>query len=347
MTPETIIREAQSEGVRLALSPTGTIKANGDSAAVNRWLAVIREHRTESRRWRHGDRRHDRRRRAGNPGMADADRGNRPGYHCRSHRPVPERCGYAGLLHRAGGMSERVDPECSLCGEKDGTLLPCENGHVCQLCLDRGRAGRDQTTRAVRATRIGMQDEATAAMARLHGDTAMADQHLSMAADQSEKAAALWKIDALPEMAHGEAIPKRGMTIKDTLAAPDAVALDASAHRLELLDRLGTDCAAMALDAADSIGAENSLERMLAHQLAAAHKAALQMLDKAMLCQNVTDKTRLLNAASRMMNTYQAGLLTIQRLRSKGEQYITVQHVTVANGGQAIVGINQGGRGGK
>ncbi|MDI6745973.1 MAG: hypothetical protein QMD17_02400 [Rhodocyclaceae bacterium] len=47
MTPATIIREAQAEGVRLALSPTGTIKATGDGAAVNRWLAVIREHKAE------------------------------------------------------------------------------------------------------------------------------------------------------------------------------------------------------------------------------------------------------------------------------------------------------------
>ena len=47
MTPATIIREARSEGVMLALSPAGTIKATGDGAAVNRWLAVIREHKAE------------------------------------------------------------------------------------------------------------------------------------------------------------------------------------------------------------------------------------------------------------------------------------------------------------
>ena len=47
MTPAAIIREAQADGVRLALSPTGTIKATGDGAAVNRWLAVIREHKAE------------------------------------------------------------------------------------------------------------------------------------------------------------------------------------------------------------------------------------------------------------------------------------------------------------
>ena len=45
MTPAAIIREAQSEGVRLRLSATGTIKATGNGAAVNRWLDVIRENK--------------------------------------------------------------------------------------------------------------------------------------------------------------------------------------------------------------------------------------------------------------------------------------------------------------
>ncbi|MBS0308493.1 MAG: hypothetical protein JSS58_05940 [Proteobacteria bacterium] len=47
MTPAAIIQQAQAGGVRLALSPSGTIKATGDGAAVNRWLEVIREHKTE------------------------------------------------------------------------------------------------------------------------------------------------------------------------------------------------------------------------------------------------------------------------------------------------------------
>ena len=47
MTPAAIIREAQSEGVRLAISPAGTIKATGDGAVVKRWLNVIREHKAQ------------------------------------------------------------------------------------------------------------------------------------------------------------------------------------------------------------------------------------------------------------------------------------------------------------
>ncbi len=169
-----------------------------------------------------------------------------------------------------------------------------------------------------------------------------------MATVQSAKAEALLTVDDFPDLSHGEAIPKRGLRLKDTMAAPDAVALDASAHRLELLDRLGTDCAAMALDAADSIQAENTMERMLAHQLAVAYMAALQMINKAVLHRDTVESARLINAAGRMMNTYQQGLLTLQRLRSNGEQHITVKHVTVVKGGQAIVGtVNQGGRGEK
>jgi hypothetical protein len=45
MNLATIIQEVQADGVSLTLSPSGTIKATGDGAAVNRWLTVIREHK--------------------------------------------------------------------------------------------------------------------------------------------------------------------------------------------------------------------------------------------------------------------------------------------------------------
>jgi hypothetical protein len=45
MTPAAIIKNAAAEGVMLALTPVGTIKATGEGAAVNRWLPVIREHK--------------------------------------------------------------------------------------------------------------------------------------------------------------------------------------------------------------------------------------------------------------------------------------------------------------
>jgi len=45
MTPAAIIKEAMADGVSLALSTTGTIKAGGKQDAVNRWLPVIRENK--------------------------------------------------------------------------------------------------------------------------------------------------------------------------------------------------------------------------------------------------------------------------------------------------------------
>jgi hypothetical protein len=47
MSPATLIREAQSDGVMLSLSLAGTIKARGDRAAVDRWLPMIRDRKVE------------------------------------------------------------------------------------------------------------------------------------------------------------------------------------------------------------------------------------------------------------------------------------------------------------
>ena len=58
---------------------------------------------------------------------------------------------------------------------------------------------------------------------------------------------------------------------------------------------------------------------------------------------------RLAGAVSRMMTTFQQGALTMQRLRTGGRQIVTVQHVNVGAGGQAVIAgsVTPGGRGGK
>ncbi len=45
MNPAEIIMQAKWDGVNLALSPAGTIKATGDQDAISRWLEIIREHK--------------------------------------------------------------------------------------------------------------------------------------------------------------------------------------------------------------------------------------------------------------------------------------------------------------
>jgi hypothetical protein len=47
MTPQAIIEQVNADGVRLALSVGGKIKASGSQGAINRWLQIIQEHKPD------------------------------------------------------------------------------------------------------------------------------------------------------------------------------------------------------------------------------------------------------------------------------------------------------------
>jgi len=133
--------------------------------------------------------------------------------------------------------------------------------------------------------------------------------------------------------------------------APDQAAVEASLARTNMLGKL--DCTGLALDAANSIGARNSLERMLAHQMAACHQMAMEMITEAgeidfkyRLDANTSNviQARKINSANRLMQTFQQAMLTLQKVRTGGKQTVTVQHVNVNDGGQAVVtgNLNRG-----
>ncbi len=139
-----------------------------------------------------------------------------------------------------------------------------------------------------------------------------------------------------------------GEQFRSTLKNPDHVAAGASRVRMELAYDAGM--LHLALDAADTIGAQNSIEQMLAHQIAVAHGSALKMasqLNRQIECMNVlkddrrqlasVEACRLVGAISRLMAACQQGALSLQRLKTGGRQLVTVQHVHVGSGGQAIV----------
>src|SRR5687767_4499525 len=60
--------------------------------------------------------------------------------------------------------------------------------------------------------------------------------------------------------------------LRKTLDQPNYVSANASRTRLSLSQKTGS--LTMALDIAETIGAQNSAEQMLAHQMAAAHRSA-------------------------------------------------------------------------
>lgn len=119
--------------------------------------------------------------------------------------------------------------------------------------------------------------------------------------------------------------------------------------------RAADDQPAAALDGqkASQWDAQNSMEKMLAHQMAAVHKVTMILAAEADLrhqrlassnlgysdqdLKTVEAFTKLTGAMARSSVAFQDGLLALQKLRSCGSQRIVVQHVTVSDGGQAVV----------
>ncbi len=217
------------------------------------------------------------------------------------------------------------------------------------------RAGKLGSAEAVRLRQIAVERRQQAARLAADGDRIGAKVESDMA-DQFAQDAAL----ALDPVLHttgqvtvgngGElAIGTKAMRpFVDTVRAePDMLVADASRQRMELANEAGA--LLLGLDAAMTIEAGNSLEKMLMHQAAAAHVAAMELQAEAREMRCAYKRTgyhhhalsievvRMVNASARMMDTYQRALLTLERLRNGGKQTVVVQHVTVADGGQAVV----------
>ena len=226
--------------------------------------------------------------------------------------------------------------QCNKCKRDNGELYPRKGGYICQLCLEANMCGRDATTQSAKAKKTAISEQSNANLNLHWAQPEMARRHQALA-NHYEKQAEMILAEAAPlELSSGEVVPKR-RKIADTLKTKDKVSLDASADRLGLLMLMGTDCVALALDASNSIAAENSLEKMLAHQLAVAHKCCMEIVSHGMQEVDITNRVKYLNLGARFMDTYQKGMLTLQRIRTGGDQHITVQHVTVSEGSQAII----------
>jgi hypothetical protein len=85
---------------------------------------------------------------------------------------------------------------------------------------------------------------------------------------------------------------------------------------------------------------------MLVHQMALAHDTAMRLLPKAIEQRDPANMTRFVNAAARLMDIYREGMLAVHRVKAGGRQTVTVQHVHVGDGGQAIVGAVSNATGG-
>jgi hypothetical protein len=219
-------------------------------------------------------------------------------------------------------------------------------------------AKKSRTQQALELNRRALVDAAVADTYQDRGDGWNAAHHRDMAKFHGKLGAELLAApDTPPDVRHGEIMPApdtdKALGLRDTLRTPDMPAIEASIARTDLLLTASLDVAALAVDAAESAGAGNALEKMLTHQLALAHSCAFKFMDKAAAYLDQigrgrdgtapVEAARLTNVAVRLMTTYQQGMLTLQRLRTGGNQTVTVQHVHVGEGAHAVIGNVQAG----
>jgi hypothetical protein len=82
----------------------------------------------------------------------------------------------------------------------------------------------------------------------------------------------------------------------------------------------------------------DQIEAMLASQMAAVHMASMTFARRLAHVETVQQQDSASNAFNKLARTFAAQMSALKEYRSKGEQKMTVQHVHVAEGGQAIVG---------
>ena len=82
----------------------------------------------------------------------------------------------------------------------------------------------------------------------------------------------------------------------------------------------------------------DQVEAMLAAQMGAVHLATMTFARRLAHVENIQQQDSAERAFTKLARTFTAQVAALKDYRSKGEQKMTVQHVHVADGGQAIVG---------
>lgn len=94
------------------------------------------------------------------------------------------------------------------------------------------------------------------------------------------------------------------------------------------------------------IGPKDELEGMLALQMVAVHNLTMEMAKRAIESDSTEVVDSKVNRVVKLSRTFTAQIEALGKHRTKGQQKVVVEHVTVNRGGQAIVGtVEQGGSG--
>lgn len=136
----------------------------------------------------------------------------------------------------------------------------------------------------------------------------------------------------------------------------DSCGTDSPAFAAGLLTRLGQvlgrqdgrpteEAINWAFAALHGVAPRDETEAMLASMMAATHDAAMRAMNRLESASLMPSAEFQLNVATKMMRTHAALVATLKAYRTGGTQRVTVEHVTVNAGGQAIVGAVAAGGG--
>lgn len=111
-------------------------------------------------------------------------------------------------------------------------------------------------------------------------------------------------------------------------------------------DRIDIEAGNYAASIVTGIKPTDPVETMLATQMAGIHIAAIAFTRKLAAADNIMRRDSASRTLNQLTRTFVAQVEALKRYRTGGQQNVTVKHVTVNEGGQAIVGNVTNGSGG-
>ncbi len=103
---------------------------------------------------------------------------------------------------------------------------------------------------------------------------------------------------------------------------------------MDLIEKAGV--LELALETSHLCHAKGPVQKMLIHQLAAAHKRSLELIAESAQSKDPDIACKKAKVAAKMMDAFSRAALTLQRLQTGASQVVTVQHVQI--NGPAVVG---------
>jgi hypothetical protein len=149
----------------------------------------------------------------------------------------------------------------------------------------------------------------------------------------------------LPDVFGASLAPEIASRLKETFASPDLyfglMLLIQASHATGCFEPIDPKSLLSRFPSAalSAFCVGDGIEALLSVQMVSLHSLAMRFLATAATKDQSEAGIELyMNRANKLLRTFTAQMEALKKHRSTGEQHMTVEHVTVQNGGQAVVG---------